>query len=622
MNSLRRLSRSPRPRSALICIGLGLFLATAAHAATYQAIDLYPLTAPGTYTSSVPTQPAEGNVGGFGIQNFDGHQLGLVWTSPAGTLVNLNPAGKTDSFVIGTNGPQQVGWAFSNSPQNSTPQQAYLWNSTAASAVNLHPQNPDFVSSEAIATDGIHQVGDAVSASGAHNPHAMLWTGSAASAVDLHPTNSFGSFISSIAVALSGSQQVGHGYDQFTFSDHALLWNSSSSAVDLHPTSLSGFVNSDALGTSGSQQVGVGNGPGDGFNEHALLWTGTAASAVNLSPTNLSGFTRSSAEATNGLHQVGWGFSDDYRALLWTNTANSAVDLQALLPANLPVSWAYSIDPQGDVFGLALSTTGTYHAVEWVPVPEPATWVLLALGAGVVIARRGQRLVRRHMTTAAKAALLAAALFSASAQGASIVLDQSVVPTNPPCCAFGVNSSFPLDCAQTFTVGLSGSLSRADVFVQLESGPGPFHWDIRPVTASGGPADINAAALASGSFNMPGGGYSFVTLDLSPTPIPVVAGQKLAIALSTSNGSFGWGLSDAGYAGGDAWQRSGTFNNGFAWITDLQPGNDLGFRTFVTVSEPSTAVLASLALTAVACSARRFLCALTKWPLVECAMRK
>jgi hypothetical protein len=189
------------------------------------------------------------------------------------------------------------------------------------------------------------------------------------------------------------------------------------------------------------------------------------------------------------------------------------------------------------------------------------------------------------------AAMLLVALFPATSQAASSVLDQSVVPTNPPCCVFGVNSSFPLDSAQTFTVGHSGSLSRVDVFVQPESGPGPFHWDVRPVSGTGSPTDSNAATLASGSFNMPSSGFSFVTLDLSASPVPVVAGEKLAIALSTPNGSFGWGLSDAGYAGGDAWQRSRTFNNGFAWITNLQPGNDLGFRSFVTVPEPATLLL-------------------------------
>src|SRR5262249_2992028 len=186
-----------------------------------------------------------------------------------------------------------------------------------------------------------------------------------------------------------------------------------------------------------------------------------------------------------------------------------------------------------------------------------------------------------HASIAPAVAMLVAALYPASLQGASAVLDQSVVPTNPPCCAFGVNSSFPLDSAQTFTVGVTGLLSRVDVFTNLESGPGPFHWDVRPVSASGAPLDSNALALASGSFNMPSNGSSFVALDLSANPVAVSAGQKLAIVLSTPNGSFGWGLSDAGYAGGDAWQRSGTFNNGFAWITNLQPGNDLGFRTFV-----------------------------------------
>ena len=59
--------------------------------------------------------------------------------------------------------------------------------------------------------------------------------------------------------------------------------------------------------------------------------------------------------------------------------------------------------------------------------------------------------------------LLAVAFLSFSAHGAPLVLDQSVTPPNPPCCQFGVNASFPLDSGQTFTVGVGGLLSRAQV---------------------------------------------------------------------------------------------------------------------------------------------------------------
>jgi len=189
--------------------------------------------------------------------------------------------------------------------------------------------------------------------------------------------------------------------------------------------------------------------------------------------------------------------------------------------------------------------------------------------------------------------LLAVAFLSFSAHSAPLVLDQSVTPPNPPCCAFGVNASFPLDSAQTFTVGVGGLLSRVDVFVQ---GVG-FNWDVRPVTATQEPLADNSAALAHGSFIAPSIGfdqYSFVMLDFSSTPIPVVAGEKLAIVLSASAQGGGWGASDAGYVGGDAWQRSGSFNNGFAW-TLQQPGNDLGFRTFVAVPEPTSGALFGLA---------------------------
>ena len=60
-------------------------------------------------------------------------------------------------------------------------------------------------------------------------------------------------------------------------------------AFDLDP---SGFTTSFALGAWGGQQVGEGSGTATGGNNHALLWTGSAASATDLNP---AGITTSSA---------------------------------------------------------------------------------------------------------------------------------------------------------------------------------------------------------------------------------------------------------------------------------------------------------------------------------------
>jgi hypothetical protein len=171
------------------------------------------------------------------------------------------------------------------------------------------------------------------------------------------------------------------------------MWNgTASSAVDLHPTSLIGFTTSVAWGTSGTQQVGAGSGSATNGNNHALLWSGSADSAVDLSPTNIAGILFSTAFDTNGAHQVGFGFGSSgisfEHALLWSSTADTTVDLHLLLPTGFKSSAAFAIDAQGNIYGTASSTNGAFHAVEWVPVPEPVSVVLVALGLPAIWAIR------------------------------------------------------------------------------------------------------------------------------------------------------------------------------------------------------------------------------------------
>jgi len=62
-------------------------------------------------------------------------------------------------------------------------------------------------------------------------------------------------------------------------------WGVTYTAIDLTP---SGFDNSFAYGISGTQQVGGGSGSATGGNQHALLWSGSAASFVDLNPSGLN----------------------------------------------------------------------------------------------------------------------------------------------------------------------------------------------------------------------------------------------------------------------------------------------------------------------------------------------
>jgi hypothetical protein len=360
----------------------------------YTGIDLYTFQMPsgfdpvpyGLYTPDIsdlfsPQVAAAGSVASWGYTQIGmsgGNPIigphALLWSGPSGAVVDLHPTQFIDfsaSSAWGTDGAHQVG-----SIGNDSFQHAVLWNGTAASAVDLHPTNlSGFDYSTAYGTNSGQQVGDG---EGSVGSHALLWTGTAASAVDLHPTNLSG-FATSNAYGTDGTRQAGFGAvgTEGNFHYHALLWNGTAdSAVDLNPTSLIGIDASVAYGVNGTQQVGLGTGQ----LWHALLWNGTAESAVDLNPVD---FDRSEALGTNGTLQVGGGqgFSGT-QALLWSGSAESAVDLHLLLPdafKDSGYSLAYTIDAQGNIFGVAIDTAGILHAVEWVPVPEPSSLVLVAL---------------------------------------------------------------------------------------------------------------------------------------------------------------------------------------------------------------------------------------------------
>ena len=99
------------------------------------------------------------------------------------------------------------------------------------------------------------------------------------------------------------------------------------------------------------------------------------------------------------MHQVGSGFgraTDNDHVLLWSGTADSAIDLHLLLPADSAYSEAYTIDANGDVFGIAYDdTTRTYQAVEWMPLPEPT---------GIRVSRVG---ISRHHDSVSEVDLMA-----------------------------------------------------------------------------------------------------------------------------------------------------------------------------------------------------------------------
>ena len=199
-----------------------------------------------------------------------------------------------------------------------------------------------------------------------------------------------------------------------------------------------------------------------------------------------------------------------------------------------------------------------------------------------------------------------------SSTAQNVVPDQAFTPGN----TFSVSAIFDsVDRAQILQPNIAGTLDHIDVHVnrQSNSGSNPaLRWDIREITASGLPSELNNGpeVLASGliaafdiplvtvfdTLNRP----APVEIDLTPFNIAVSPGDNLALVLQAPN--FGTSL---------AWHRSQlngptdfVRNPGGAgnfWVVDTFSERALGFETFIdttpsVIPEPSSLVF--LAFTA------------------------
>jgi hypothetical protein len=380
------------PKKVFLSLLFPLFVSGQAFAGAYQAKILYSLGAPPGATNwgvenpnvNYGTTTAAGQTIGFSDQ-------GLVLWTPTSIAVLAAPGMSQVEPGGATNGSQQVGYGLNSASGNYN---ALVFNGTSASEVNLEPTNlSGCIGSQAYGTNGSQQVGEAFGPSSEFWPQAMLWSGTPGSAVNLNPVG----ITNSVAYGLDATQQVGYGWGSSTSgADHALLWTSSAgTAVDLNPNFFGAATQSVAVSVSGSDQVGYEYAATD--QDHAVLWTGSVASAVDLNPTDLSGINYSAAYATNGIDQVGYGYNNTTiisgNALLWSGTADSAVNLQTLLPATGTWfnSYAFWIDPAGNVYGTAQGINAGAEAtfsLEWSPVPEPATGSLVLIGGAGVFMRR------------------------------------------------------------------------------------------------------------------------------------------------------------------------------------------------------------------------------------------
>jgi hypothetical protein len=99
----------------------------------------------------------------------------MLWHGSAASAIDLNPPGYDRSSGLGIAGTSQVGWGAG--PATGGLQHALLWNSTAASGLDLHSYltglGPNFTSSVA---NGVADNGTIVgTAYDGNHSYAVLW---------------------------------------------------------------------------------------------------------------------------------------------------------------------------------------------------------------------------------------------------------------------------------------------------------------------------------------------------------------------------------------------------------------------------------------------------------------
>lgn len=207
---------------------------------------------------------------------FDGMQVGSVYSNPlipnacywldsASSYVNLNPPGSTASEAINTHVSQQVGYATFGGQAH-----AGVWYNSPGSFVDINPAGSDFSAAYGVYNNQQCGVFRLV---GPEIYRACLWNNTAASMVDLHPQGVAGH---SWANATYNGRQAGRIKKNGV--DHAAMWSSTANTVnELHYLSPPGTTGTNAVGiwtnNFGVTYVsGVANVNG---SYRAIVWKGT-----------------------------------------------------------------------------------------------------------------------------------------------------------------------------------------------------------------------------------------------------------------------------------------------------------------------------------------------------------
>jgi hypothetical protein len=203
-------------------------------------------------------------------------------------------------------------------------------------------------------------------------------------------------------------------------------------------------------------------------------------------------------------------------------------------------------------------------------------------------------------------------LFTRASALAAPILDQEFVPPGTASVDGVISNQFAsfVDQAQTFTVGITGNLVGLQLYLYTNTTTRGAIVDLRPTLAGIPVNDDNSALIGAlvASSSIPSLSFpTFVTIDLSASPLAVVAGQELAISIRGALRGFDDGSfnirGDLGnpYGSGAAFSRTNATVDWFQSCAfgDCGPASnqiDFGFRTFVepavaAIPEPSTMLL-------------------------------
>ena len=326
-----------------------------AHAAPqYTATPIHPTSSFDSLATGVSAGKAVGQLDlGLGASGDNGNPLTSLGMGIYGSLI---ANGVDGNLIVGTGDG-----SF-----------AVCWDSLNPNPVTLPMGNMVFTVGYAVCDNGfVGAGGDGVLPS-----IAIYWPTGTSAPVELSPG------LPGAANCLDASRIGGELYDVFGFRQ-AIVWDRASGVPsNLHNPLL--WTDSTAQGVSGPEVAGYASD--SGFIPHAMLWSGPLNVPIDLHP--VSGYDMSAAWAVCNGTQVGEGFvtgTGEQHALLWTGTAASVVDLhQYVAGMGYVSSSALSVDSSGNVVGFARLASGERHAMLWkasslvvgpfeCPVNDPAT---------------------------------------------------------------------------------------------------------------------------------------------------------------------------------------------------------------------------------------------------------